>query len=272
MSATTAAAAAAPPMDTPLDVRREGAVLLLTLNDPATRNTLQPPVYEKGLAALRGAVGDGVRAVVISGAGGTFCSGGDLRRLNDPASTSDKRRASLAAFHGFIAALRSTPLPVIAAVEGAAAGAGFSIALACDLIVAAEDARFVMAYVKVGLNPDGGASALLSRGLPHQLVSELLFTGEPVTTGRLRALGVVNRVAEPGHALADALTWAGQLARGPRAALGRAKTLVEGARHNGLVDQLDLEAELFVAATDHPESAEGMSAFLGKRRPAYDTL
>lgn len=251
-------------METPLDVRRDGPVLVLTMNDPETRNALQPALYERGLAALREAAGDdAVRALVLAGAGGTFCSGGDLRRLARPGYVAG--RESIDAFHAFIQALRETPVPVIAAVEGAAAGAGFSMAAACDLVVAARDARFVMAYVRVGLNPDGGASALLSRGLPHQLVSEILFDGGVIAPDRLHALGLVNRVVEPGAAFDVAREWAGRLAAGPRAALGRAKKLVEGARRNTLAVQLDLEADLFLEAANHPEAAEGMAAFLEKR-------
>lgn len=251
-------------LDTPLDVRRDGPVLILTMNDPATRNALQPALYERGHAALREAEADEtVRAVVLTGANGAFCSGGDLRRLARPDYVAG--RGSVDAFHAFIRALRETPVPVIAAVEGPAAGAGFSMAAACDLVVAARDARFVMAYVRVGLNPDGGASALLSRGLPHQVVAEILFNGDVIAPERLHALGVVNRLVEPGEAFAAARAWAQRLAAGPRAALGRAKRLIEAARRNTLDEQLDLEAELFLDAVAHPEAAEGMAAFLEKR-------
>lgn len=255
-------------LDTPLDVRREGAVLVLTMNDPATRNALQVGVYEGGLKALREAEADpSIRAIVLTGANGAFCSGGDLRRISQ--GNIGRGRESIDAFHAFIQGLRAVPLPVIAAVEGPAAGAGFSMAAACDLVVAAEDAKFVMAYVRVGLNPDGGASALISRGLPHQAVAEILFNGDVVPVMRLYALGMVNRVVAPGTALSESLEWANRLGKGPRAALGRAKRLLEAARHNPLPAQLDLEADLFLEATRHPEAKEGMAAFLEKRAPDY---
>src|SRR4051794_32593399 len=113
--------------------------------------------------------------------------------------------------HQLVEAIRAFPKPVIAAVEGAAAGAGFSLALACDLIVAAEDAVFVMAYSNVGLSPDGGATWSLARALPRQLASELLLAGERIDARRLHALGVVNRVAAPGGALAETLALAEKL-------------------------------------------------------------
>lgn len=254
----------------PLDVRRDGPVLVLTMNDPATRNALQPGVYRGGLEALQAIGGDrDVRAVILTGAGGAFCSGGDLRRLSQPDYVAD--RGAIDAFHAFIRALRTAPVPVIAAVEGQAAGAGMSMAAACDLVVASEEAKFTMAYVRVGLNPDGGASTLLSRGLPHQVVAEILFNGDIIPVERLHALGVINRVVTPGTALAEARAWAERLAAGPRA-LARAKRLIEAARRNDLETQLDLEADLFLEATRHPEAAEGMAAFLAKRRPDYSGL
>jgi len=259
-------------LETPLDVRREGPVLVLTMNDPDTLNSLQPEVYRRGLAALR-EVDASVRAIILTGANGAFCSGGDLRQLGSMGA--DGRgvdRGEMDAFHGFVRALREVPLPVIAAVEGPAAGAGFSLTCACDLVVAADDARFVMAYVKVGLNPDGGASALLSRGLPHQVVAEVLFNGDEIPVDRLHTLGVINRVVAPGTAFETAYAWALRLAAGPRAALGRAKKLIEGARRNALEAQLDLEADLFLEAARHPEAAEGMRAFLEKRRPDYSAI
>ncbi len=257
-------------MDVPLDVRRQGPVLVLTMHDPATKNALQPGVYEGGLTALDQVKADpSVRAVILTGADGAFCSGGDLRRISR--GDIGGGRASIDAFHAFIQAMRTVPVPVIAAVEGPAAGAGFSMAAACDLIVAAEDARFVMAYVRVGLNPDGGASSLLSRGVPHQTVAEILFDGDVVPVARLHALGLVNRVVPSGTALEAALTWAERLAKGPRAALGRAKRLLEEARRNPLADHLDLEADLFLEATRHPEAREGMTAFLEKRAPDYSS-
>src|SRR5207249_3705226 len=122
------------------------------------RNALHPDIYRTGTEALNRAAEDpGIGAVVLAGEGGTFCSGGNLRRLKENRGKSASvQHESITGFHDWIRALRRCPKPIVAAVEGAAAGAGFSLALACDLIVAAREARFVMAYVKVGLSPDGG--------------------------------------------------------------------------------------------------------------------
>ncbi|GAA0585116.1 enoyl-CoA hydratase [Caenispirillum bisanense] len=252
-------------------MRRQGRVLVLTLDDPATRNALHPSVYIAGLAALQDADADPeMGAVVLTGAGGTFCSGGNIARLRarreQPPAV---QRESIEHLHAFIRALRRSPLPVVAAVEGSAAGAGWSLVLAADLVVAAREARFSMAYVKVGLNPDGGASAFLARALPPPLAAEMLFEGAPVAAERLHALGLVNRLTEPGGAYTDALAWAERLADGPRAALGRAKRLLESALRHNLDTQLDLEAELLTEAVHHPEAGEGLTAFLEKRRPQW---
>ncbi|MVO97922.1 enoyl-CoA hydratase-related protein, partial [Rhizobium leguminosarum] len=131
-----------------------------------------------------------------------FCAGGNLQRLQARRQEDAEAQAQgVEALHQWIETLSTYPKPVIAAVEGAAAGAGFSLALACDMVVAARDAAFVMAYAGVGLSPDGGATWSLARALPRQLAAELLLCGERIGAERLHALGVVNRLARPGEAL-----------------------------------------------------------------------
>jgi len=259
------------PLATPIDIRRKGRVLAITFNDPTTRNAFSPDLVEGATTAIVDAGADPeVGAVVLAGGGGTFCAGGNLNTLNENRSAPPSRQhLGLERLHAWIRAMRQSPLPIIAAVEGAAAGAGFSVALACDLIVAARDARFIMAYIKVGLNVDGGGSALLTRALPPQLAAELLFEGGVMDADRLHALGVVNRVVDPGTAEATAFAWAERLAQGPRAALGRTKRLLEAARVNDLSTQLDLEGEYITQALRGPEAAEGIGAFLEKRPPRF---
>jgi len=252
-------------------VARDGPVLTLTLNDPKTRNSLSLEMSRRGAEVLTEAgYDDDIRAVIIQGADGNFCSGGNIDRLRQSISASmSERTASVNIMHGWIKAIRRCSKPVIAAVEGAAAGAGFSIAMACDLIVSASDARFVVAYVKIGLNPDGGATAFLNRGLPPQLASELCFFGDPISTERLHTLGVVNRIVEPGETLDTANEMAQRLSRGPAAAIARAKQLIDASRRNDFEAQLDLEARLICEARSHPEAAEGLQAFLEKRKPDF---
>ncbi|MGQ9369929.1 oxepin-CoA hydrolase, alternative type [Azospirillum sp. A39] len=253
-----------------LDVERQGRVLVLTMNDPANRNALGLDMMGRAReAVVEAAHDDGIGALVLTGAGDAFSSGGHLTRLYDHANKSrSENRESIERFHSWVRAMRECPKPIVAAVEGPAAGAGFSLALASDLIVAAEDATFLTAYVRVGLNADGGASISLSRALPPQLYAELMFDGGPVAAARLHALGVVNRITAPGQARAEALAWAARLADGPTAAIGRAKKLIELAYGN-FATQLARESDLFVEALHHPEAGEGISAFFEKRPPRF---
>jgi len=168
--------------------------------------------------------------------------------------------------------VRDCRKPVIAAVEGAAAGAGLSLALACDMLVAAKNAVFSVAYVKVGLTPDGGATAFLAEFVSRQVLTELCLTGERVSGERLHALGPVNRLAEPGQALAQALALAAQVAAGPQLAMARIKTLCRSAHANTLEEQLELEAQFMVQSQETEESREGMGAFLEKRPADFAPL
>ncbi|MCG5239146.1 oxepin-CoA hydrolase, alternative type [Azospirillum doebereinerae] len=251
-------------------VERQGRVMVLTMTDPATRNALSVPMMARARDALDEAAHDhGIGAIVLTGAGGAFSSGGHLTNLYHHGSKSrSENRDGIERFHGWVRAMRECPKPIVAAVEGPAAGAGFSLALACDLIVAAEDARFLTAYVKVGLTSDGGASASLARALPPQLYAELMLTGGPVEAARLHAAGVVNRVTAPGRALAEAVAWAETIAEGPAGAMGRAKKLMELA-YGSFATQLARESDLFVEALHHGEAKEGITAFFDKRPPVF---
>ncbi|HEY0296785.1 MAG TPA: enoyl-CoA hydratase [Bordetella sp.] len=254
--------------------RREGAVLVLSNNNPQARNALSPEFYRDLAAALGAAASDpGVGAVVLTGEGGHFCSGGDLRQLaTRRALPIEERRARLEGLHDIIRAVRDCPKPVIAAVEGAAAGAGMSLALACDMLVAAKNAVFSLAYVKVGLTPDGGATAFLAECVSRQVLTELCLTGERASGERMHALGVVNRLAEPGQALAQALALAAQVAAGPELATARIKALCRAAYVNTLAQQLEEEAHSMVRSQETEESREGIGAFLAKRPPDFAKL
>ena len=250
-----------------LDVQTREGVLLLTIDNPAQRNALMPEFSRAAAEALRLAAGDaGVGAAVLTGAGEHFCSGGNLASLRE---YQDQPRAAIVQRIGvlneLIRSMRQFPKPIIAAVEGSAAGAGFSLALACDLIVAARDARFTMAYVKIGVSPDGAPSLLLPRALPMQLATELLLEGVPIGAERLYQAGVVNRLVEAGRALAEAETWAAKLAQGASGAMGRIKRLINQSVCPVLAGHLELERESFSDLLHQPEAREGIAAFLEKR-------
>lgn len=253
-----------------LDERR-GAVLVLRISNPGARNALHPDIYSAGLEAFgRAAADPAVRAVVLAGDGEHFCAGGNLNRLRENRSKDPAlQAASIDLLHRWVLAIRDCPKPVIAAVEGAAAGAGFSLVLACDLVVAAHDARFAMSYVRIGLSPDGGSSWFLGSRVPYPLAFEWLAGGEPIAAARLHAAGLVNELVEPGSAIDAALARAEKLARGPALALARIKSLLSDDERAALVHRQQRERDAFVAALFHHEAAEGIDAFLEKRAPRF---
>jgi enoyl-CoA hydratase/carnithine racemase len=258
-------------MPSALLTERIGAVLVLTLSDPATRNTLSHEVLAAGLTALDAAVADpALRAVVLRGAGGHFCAGGNLQGLLE------RRRAGppaqlqmLEHLHRFVEALRACPKPIVAAVDGAAAGAGFSLALACDLIVAADDARFILSYGRIGLSPDGSATWSLMQALPRARVQQLLWLGDAVTAAQLAEWGLVAAVTASGESFAEALKLAERLATMAPNALASAKALLQQASGASLTAQLAAERDHFVANLFHDNGAEGLNAFLEKRPPRF---
>jgi enoyl-CoA hydratase/carnithine racemase len=258
-------------MPSELLTERHGAVLVLTLSDPATRNSLSHQAIAAGIEALSVAESDPqIRCAVLRGDGAHFCAGGNLQGLLE------RRRAGppaqvqmLEHLHQFVEALHAFPKPVIAAVEGAAAGAGFSLALACDLIVAAEDARFILSHARLGLSPDGGATWSLAHSLPRALVQQLVWLAEPVSARQLQQWGLVGWVSDSGKALAEALRLAQRLADMAPNALASGKELVQQAGGRTLDQQLAAERDHFVENLFHENGAEGLQAFIDKRPPAF---
>ena len=248
-----------------------GRTMVLTISNPEARNALGPEIYAAGIEALQVAeTSADLRSVVICGEGSTFCAGGNLQRLKANREKPPSVQAqSIEGLHGFIEAVRTFPKPVIAAVEGAAAGAGFSLALSCDFIVAADDSVFVMAYSTVALSPDGGGSWSLCRGLPRQLVKELLMLGERIGAKRLHELGVVNRVTPAREALHEALALAEALNRRAPNALQSIKELVNEAGEGTLSEAFAAERDHFVKNLHHPNGGVGIDAFLNKQAPIY---
>ncbi|GAB3649762.1 oxepin-CoA hydrolase, alternative type [Ramlibacter alkalitolerans] len=250
----------------------QGRTMVLTISNPELRNALGPEIYAAGVEALNAADSNPeVRSVVITGAGNTFCAGGNLQRLLANREQPPAVQAqSIDGLHGWIEAIRTFPKPVIAAVEGAAAGAGFSLALACDFIVAAEDAVFVMAYSSVALSPDGGGTWSLAQALPRQAVNELLMCGERIGPLRLQQFGMVNRVSAPGAALQEALEFAARLNERAPNAIASIKELVNDAGDTPLARHLAAEREHFVRNLHHANGGIGIGAFLAKQKPDYE--
>jgi enoyl-CoA hydratase/carnithine racemase len=250
----------------------EGATLILTLSNPEHRNALGPEMYAAGVEALSVAeTSADIKSVVITGQGGIFSAGGNLQRLNKNRQLPPEHQAqSIEGLHNWIEAIRTFPKPVIAAIEGPAAGAGFSLALACDIIVAARNSIFVMAYSNIALSTDGGGTWSLSRCVPRQLATELLMFGERIGAERLHQLGVVNQLCEPGQALGTALSRASLLNNKAPNALASIKELLNDADGTSLNRQLAQERDHFVKNLHHANAGIGISAFLNKETPRYE--
>ena len=258
-------------MSAQLKSTNQGQTLILTLSDPALRNAMGPAMYAAGIEALNVAeTNPDIRSVVITGEGTHFCAGSDVHSLKanreQPAEVQAQMVESL---HNWMEAIRTFPKPVIAAVEGAAVGTGFSLALMCDLIVAADDSVFAMAYSNLGLSPDAGGSWNLAHALPRHLASELLLLGERISAQRLHELGVINRVVDHGHALTEALASAERInARAPNV-MNSIKELVNDAGMHNMTEHLALERNQFVKNLHHPNAGIGIQAFLNKEAPNY---
>ena len=249
----------------------EGATLILTLSNPAFKNALGPEIYTAGIEALSAAeTNPDIRSIVIVGDGTVFSVGGDLHRLQENLKQLPEVQAqSIDGFHSWIECIRTYPKPVIAAVEGAAAGAGFALALACDFCVAADNAVFRMAYSAVGLSPDGGATWALARALPRPLISEILMGGQRISAKRLYDFGLINTLSHAGTALADAHKLADQLNRLAPNVLASIKELITEAATQTFSQHLSSERDHFVRNLHHSNGAEGIASFLEKRIPHY---
>lgn len=258
-------------MTSSLKSTSEGQTLILTISNPDFKNALGSEIYAAGIEALNAAeTNSEIRSVIITGEGAAFCAGGNLQRLlANRQQPKEVQAQSIDGLHTWIDSIRTYPKPIIAAVEGAAAGAGFSLVLACDFCVAADNAVFVMSYSTVGLSPDGGGSWALGRALPRQLANELLMCGERINAQRLHDFGLVNKVCSSGSALREALVLAERLNARASNALASIKELVNDSASNTLSQQFDQERDHFVRNLHHANGGEGIDAFLTKRKPQY---
>jgi len=247
----------------------ERGVATVTLNRPAALNALTIPMKERLLAALLDVGRDPtVRAVVLTGAGRAFCAGQDLRErmAPDPPSLDDELRLR---YNPIVRAIRDLPQPVVAAVNGVAAGAGASLAFACDLRIAAEGASFVLAFGRIGLAPDTGATWTLPRLVGAARAAEIALLGDAVGASDALRVGLVSRVVPAAELNAEAAALAGRLADLAPGAVAATKRLLAGAFERDLDAALEAEAEAQAGAGSHPDHAEGLAAFIEKRPPRF---
>jgi 2-(1,2-epoxy-1,2-dihydrophenyl)acetyl-CoA isomerase len=250
-----------------VETSRDGAVLTITLNRPDVLNAFNAAMHEALGSALEEAADAAIRAVVITGAGRGFCVGQDLTEFReDPGDIGSRLRAN---YHPNVVAIRELEKPVIAAVNGAAAGAGLSFACACDLRIAADSASFVPAFINIGLIPDSGGTYFISRLLGYARAFEWMTSGRKLSAAEAHAWGLVSEVVEVDGLAARAAELAAALAAMPTRGVGMTKLLFEEAAHNSLEEQLELEALLQTAATQTDDFREGVDAFLEKREPKF---
>jgi 2-(1,2-epoxy-1,2-dihydrophenyl)acetyl-CoA isomerase len=245
----------------------DAGVATITLNRPDALNALNASMRRELLASFKAAGRDAeVRAIVLTGAGRGFCAGADLRGGGDERAF---RRVLTTEYNPLIEAMRGVPKPVIASVNGVAAGAGVSLAFAADLVIAAEDARFVPAFNRIGLVPDSGLTRTLVRALGRHRALEILVGERQLSAGDARDAGLVSAVV-PADALARATrALAGRLASGPTGAIGLTKRLINAAEDATLAGSLAAEAGLQELAGRGEDHAEGVAAFAEKREPHF---
>jgi 2-(1,2-epoxy-1,2-dihydrophenyl)acetyl-CoA isomerase len=250
-----------------------GAVCMLTLNRPERLNALNVQVAIDFKAALSEALEHGARAIVLTGAGRAFCAGGDLREMQEIAKHHGRVEAffdePLKLLNEAILLIRKTPVPFIAAVNGVASGGGCNLALACDLVVAAESARFNQAFIKIGLTPDCGATFILPRLVGWKRATELLFTGELITAQAAAEMGMINAVSPDDELMSRVMAMAQKLAQAPTAAIAEIKMLLEASAVNDYGGQLDLERKTQIESGKTKDFVEGVTAFLEKRPPRF---
>jgi 2-(1,2-epoxy-1,2-dihydrophenyl)acetyl-CoA isomerase len=252
-----------------LRVERSGAVATLTLDRPAALNALTVPLKDELLAVFRSLEGDRtVRAVVLTGAGRAFCAGQDLRERLDP-DAAPLEVELRERYNPIIRAMRALEQPIVGAINGVAAGAGASLAFACDVRLAAEGASFVLAFGRIGLVPDSGATWLLPRLVGAARAAEIALLGDPLSAAEAERIGLVRRVVPAAELPAAAHALAERLAALAPGACALTKRRLERAWSETLDEALDAEAEAQGVAGAEPDHAEGLAAFLEKRSPRF---
>jgi 2-(1,2-epoxy-1,2-dihydrophenyl)acetyl-CoA isomerase len=246
---------------------RDGAVLTITLNRPEVFNAFNAALHAALRTALEEAAAPEIRAVVITGAGRGFCAGQDLKEFQElPGSIRERLEAS---YHPNIRAIRGLEKPVLASVNGPCAGAGLSLAAACDIRIAADTATFVPGFIGIGLVPDSGGSWFIHRLLGFARAFEWMTSNRKLTAAEAHAWGLVTEVVEADGLAARAAELAADYAAKPTRGIGLTKRLFEHAYAASLDEQLELEAELQQEATGTADFGEGVAAFLEKREPRF---
>ncbi|NIN52738.1 MAG: hypothetical protein GTN80_06190 [Nitrososphaeria archaeon] len=248
-------------------------VSTITLNRPESLNAINFEMAQELLRATKECEGKEVRAVVIRGSGRAFCAGGDVKAMRETLPRQGEfLRRTAGILHELILALRALKKPVIASISGPAAGAGFSLALACDLRIASEKTSFNTAYVRIGLSPDGSGTYFLPKYVGLGKACELFFLGNTIDAKEAERLGLVNKVVPEDDLESTTMELARRLAEGPTLAIGQTKLLIDLSFTEALGSQLDKELENLVRCSETQDFVEGISAFFEKRRPTFQGM
>jgi len=253
-----------------LEIQDEIATILL--NNPDKLNPFSIRMGKEFIEALYECeYEESVRCIIVTGEGRAFCAGGDIGEMSDypEARKGIFFKKLTAEFNNTVKSIRSIPKPVIAAVNGFASGAGFPLALACDLIVASESARFNVAHVQIGLHPDGGTTYFLPRLIGVHKTRELVFMGSVVDAAEARDLNIVNKVVPPDRLMEVTIAMAKSLAMGPSVAIGLAKISIDRGLSENLEGQLEIECQAVAQTAMTHDILEGIEAFLQKRKPVF---
>ncbi len=245
-------------------------VATITLNRPKAGNAMSSQMAKELMqAALHCDEKPSIRAVIITGSGRLFCGGGDLQEFSQMEDLPAMLKEMAGYLHLAVSRLRRMDAPVIAAVNGTAAGAGMSLVCCCDLVIAAESARFMLAYAGVGLAPDGSSTYFLPRAIGLRRALELALTNRTLSSQEAAEFGLVTRVVPDDQVMPEATALAAKLAAGPTKALGTAKRLLESGLTQSLETQMELEARGIADASRTVDAREGIAAFLEKREPKF---
>ncbi|MBN1227120.1 MAG: enoyl-CoA hydratase [Deltaproteobacteria bacterium] len=262
-----------------IQIGKKGMVATITLNRPKQLNALNVVVCDELMDAVNQCKWDkGIRSVVLTGTGKAFCSGGDVREMRDfcsqyPNESPGKIVGELvSAVNLVLLAIRKLEKPVIGAIKGPCSGGGAGLALACDILIAAEDTKIHVPNILIGLVPDGGNSFFLTQKLGRYKAAELYFTAEPLDALEAIRLGIFNRVVPETDLLREAEDLALRLASGPVPAMALAKRMLDLASYNNLETQLEVEKEAVIRCGDTKEFKEGITAFFEKRNPDFVKL
>ncbi|MBI4594759.1 MAG: enoyl-CoA hydratase [Candidatus Tectomicrobia bacterium] len=251
--------------------KKEKGIATITLNRPDNLNALDLTMGKEWLDAMdKCSLDREIKVIILTGEGRAFSAGGDVKSMREAGDDAASLLGELTHYlHGIISAMRRINRPVIGAINGIASGAGFSMALACDLLVASDKARFNMAYVNIGLVPDGGGTYFLPRLLGLQRASQLIFTAEAIDAIEAQKLGLVNYVVPPEQVLPMAMELAERFATGPTQAYGNAKALINSGLIESLETQLENERQAISRSSQTVDFKEGLAAFFEKRKANY---